>query len=80
MVKDNAHKTRALLYQDQEIPLSHHSEAFQLVTRIQDEVHRFAITYHRKLREDAMLHSVLEDIPRHWACPAESDYGAFFQY
>ena len=63
MVKDDAHRTQALLYQDREIPLPKHSEAFQLVTRVQDEVHRFAITYHRKLREDAMLHSVLEDIP-----------------
>lgn len=63
MVKDDRHRTNALLYEDREVPLARASEAFRLVTRVQDEVHRFAVTYHRKLREDNMIHSVLEDIP-----------------
>ena len=62
MVKDDRHRTKGLLYQGEEILLPHTSEGFKLLTRIQDEVHRFAIEYHRKLREKASLHSVLDDI------------------
>lgn len=62
MVKDEKHRTRGLLFQEQEIRMPLTSEGFRLVTRIQDEVHRFAITYHRKLREERNLHSVLDDI------------------
>ena len=62
MVKDDRHRTRGLLFREEEknIPLT--SEGFKLVTRIQDEVHRFAITYHRKLRQERNLHSILDDI------------------
>jgi excinuclease ABC subunit C len=63
MVKDDRHRTRGLLYHGQEVLLPVNSEGFRLVTRIQDEVHRFAIEYHRKLRADAQTHSVLDDIP-----------------
>ena len=63
MVKDDNHRTRGLYYQNRELPLDRHSEAFQLITRIQDEAHRFAITYHRSLRGKAQIHSVLDDIP-----------------
>jgi len=62
MVKDDRHRTKGLLYHGEEILLPHSSEGFKLLTRIQDEVHRFAIEYHRKLREKASLHSVLDDI------------------
>lgn len=62
MVKDDRHRTRGLLFHEQEIRISLTSEGFKLVTRIQDEVHRFAITYHRKLRDERNLHSVLDDI------------------
>ncbi len=62
MVKDDKHRTRGLLYQGKEIELPRNSEGFRLLTRIQDEVHRFAISYHRKLHENLMLHSVLDDI------------------
>ncbi|WP_317856340.1 excinuclease ABC subunit UvrC [Chakrabartyella piscis] len=62
MVKDDKHRTRGLLYQNQEIQMPLTSEGFRLITRIQDEVHRFAITYHRKLHETNTLHSVLDDI------------------
>lgn len=55
MVKDDHHKTRGLFYQDIEIEMNTHSEAFKLITRVQDEVHRFAIEYHRKLRSKALL-------------------------
>jgi excinuclease ABC subunit C len=63
MVKDDNHRTRALLYKDCEIYMSASSEGFKLLTRIQDEVHRFAIEYHRKLRESKQVHSILDDIP-----------------
>lgn len=63
MVKDDKHNTRGLIYNNEELPLSMHSNIMRLVTRIQDEVHRFAITYHRSLRNKRMLHSILEDIP-----------------
>ncbi len=62
MIKDERHRTRGLYFGGKEIKISFTSEGFRLLTRIQDEVHRFAITYHRKLRQDAGLHSVLEDI------------------
>ena len=63
MIKDEHHRTRALLVGNQEYPLSERSECFKLLTRIQDEVHRFAITYHRSLRGKEQIHSLLEDIP-----------------
>lgn len=62
MVKDDNHRTRGLYYQDREIPISHSTEGFKLITRIQDEVHRFAIEYHRLLRSKGQIHSVLDDI------------------
>lgn len=63
MVKDDKHRTRGLLYQGEEIQLETHSEGFKLVTRIQDEVHRFSIEYHKKLRGKAQVQSILDDIP-----------------
>nr|WP_281395959.1 excinuclease ABC subunit UvrC [Clostridium aciditolerans] len=63
MVKDDKHNTRGLIYNNEELPLSKNSNVMRLVTRIQDEVHRFAITYHRSLRNKRVLHSILEDIP-----------------
>lgn len=62
MVKDDKHRTRGLYYQNVEIPIDHHSEGFQLITRIQDEAHRFAIEYHRSLRGKEQVRSVLDDI------------------
>ena len=62
MVKDDKHRTRGLFYQEKEVLLPLSSEGFRLVTRIQDEVHRFAITYHRNLRQKKALHSALDDI------------------
>lgn len=63
MVKDDNHRTRGLYYQNVEIPIDTHSEGFKLITRIQDEAHRFAIEYHRSLRSKAQVKSVLDDIP-----------------
>ena len=63
IVKDNRHHTRGLYYQNVEIPLDDHSEGFLLLTRMQDEAHRFAITYHRSLRGKRNLASILDDIP-----------------
>lgn len=63
MVKDDNHRTRGLYYQNQEIPMDTHSEGFKLITRIQDEAHRFAIEYHRSLRSKGQVKSVLDDIP-----------------
>ncbi|MGN0289525.1 MAG: excinuclease ABC subunit UvrC [Lachnospiraceae bacterium] len=63
MVKDDHHRTRGLYYQNQELPLEKNSEGFKLLTRIQDEAHRFAIEYHRSLRSKEQVHSVLDDIP-----------------
>ncbi|MCI9530337.1 MAG: excinuclease ABC subunit UvrC [Lachnospiraceae bacterium] len=63
MVKDDNHRTRGLYYHKKEIPIDRRSEGFQLVTRIQDEAHRFAIEYHRSLRGKEQVHSVLDDIP-----------------
>ena len=62
MVKDDRHRTRALMYNGEEIELPYTSEGFKLLTRMQDEVHRFAIEYHRKLREKKQVHSILDDI------------------
>ena len=62
MVKDDNHRTRGLYYQNVEIPIDRHSEGFQLITRIQDEAHRFAIEYHRSLRDKEQVRSVLDDI------------------
>jgi len=63
MVKDDKHNTRGLIYNNNELLIRPSSNVMQLITRIQDEVHRFAITYHRSLRDKRVLHSVLEDIP-----------------
>ena len=62
MGKDDNHRTRGLYYQNVEIPIDRHSEGFQLITRIQDEAHRFAIEYHRSLRGKEQVRSVLDDI------------------
>lgn len=63
MVKDDNHRTRGLFYENTEIPIDTHSEGFKLLTRIQDEAHRFAIEYHRSLRSKSQVKSVLDDIP-----------------
>ena len=63
MVKDDHHRTRGLYYENQEIPIDTSSEGFRLITRIQDEAHRFAIEYHRSLRSKEQVHSLLDDIP-----------------
>lgn len=63
MIKDDRHRTRGLYYQEKEVPIKINSEAFRLVTRVQDEAHRFAIDYHRKLRSKKQVQSILEDIP-----------------
>ena len=63
MVKDDKHRTRGLYFRNQEIPIKRDSEGFKLITRIQDEAHRFAIEYHRSLRSKGQVHSVLDDIP-----------------
>lgn len=63
MVKDDFHRTRGIYYEEQEIGIEKTSEAFRLVTRIQDEAHRFAIEYHRSLRGKTQVRSILEDIP-----------------
>ncbi len=62
MVKDDYHRTRGLYYHNEEIPIDKSSEAFRLITRIQDEAHRFAIEYHRQLRSKGQVHSILDDI------------------
>lgn len=63
MVKDDRHRTRGLYFNNVEIGIDIHSEGFKLITRIQDEAHRFAIEFHRKLRSKEQVHSVLDDIP-----------------
>ncbi|MBR6477759.1 MAG: excinuclease ABC subunit C, partial [Lachnospiraceae bacterium] len=63
MVKDDNHRTRGLYFNNVEMPIDTHSEGFKLITRIQDEAHRFAIEYHRSLRGKAQVRSVLEEIP-----------------
>ena len=62
MVKDDRHRTRGLFYNNEEIPIDTHSEGFHLITRIQDETHRFAIEYHRSLRSKGQVHSILDEI------------------
>ena len=62
MVKDDNHRTRGLYYNNVEIPISRNSEAFKLITRVQDEAHRFAIEFHRSLRSKGQVHSILDDI------------------
>lgn len=63
MVKDDNHRTRGLYYNNEELPIDRASEGFKLITRIQDEAHRFAIEFHRKLRSQGQVHSILDDIP-----------------
>lgn len=63
MVKDDNHRTRGLYYNNEEIPIDRNSECFKLITRVQDEAHRFAIEFHRKLRSQGQVHSILDDIP-----------------
>lgn len=63
MVKDDNHRTRGLYYNNEEIPIDRNSEGFKLITRVQDEAHRFAIEYHRSLRGKTQVKSVLDDIP-----------------
>lgn len=62
MVKDDNHRTRGLYYNNVEIPIDRSSEGFKLITRIQDEAHRFAIEFHRNLRSKGQVHSILDDI------------------
>ena len=62
MVKDDNHRTRGLYYNNIEIPIDTHSEGFKLITRIQDEAHRFAIEFHRNLRSQGQVHSILDEI------------------
>lgn len=63
MVKDDNHRTRGLYFHNEEIPIDRDSEGFKLITRIQDEAHRFAIEYHRSLRSKSQVKSVLDEIP-----------------
>lgn len=63
MVKDDRHRTRGLLFRDEEIPIDTHGRGFHLITRIQDETHRFAIEYHKQIRSKTQVHSILDDIP-----------------
>ena len=63
MVKDDNHRTRGLYFNNTELPIDRNSECFRLITRIQVEAHRFAITFHRQLRSKGQVHSVLDDIP-----------------
>ena len=62
MVKDDNHRTRGLYFHNTELPIDRNSEGFRLITRIQDEAHRFAIEYHRSLRSKEQVHSILDDI------------------
>ena len=62
MVKDDNHRTRGLYFHDVELPIDRGSEGFKLITRVQDEAHRFAIEYHRSLRTKGQVHSILDDI------------------
>ena len=63
MVKDDNHRARGLYFNNVELPIDRNSECFRLITRIQDEAHRFAITFHRQLRSKGQVHSILDDIP-----------------
>lgn len=62
MVKDENHRTRGLSFKEKEVQIEKNSESFRLITRIQDEAHRFAISYHRALRSKNQVHSVLDEI------------------
>lgn len=62
LVKDDFHRTRGIIYENNEITLSGNSTSFKLITRIQDEAHRFAINYHRSLRDKKMFKSILDDV------------------
>lgn len=62
LVKDDSHRTRGIYYNNIEVPIETTSEAFKMITRVQDEVHRFAIEYHRSLRSKEQVHSILDDI------------------
>ena len=62
MVKDDNHRTRGLYYQDKEVAFPKGSEAIHMITALQDETHRFAITYHKQLRSEGQTHSILDDI------------------
>ncbi|WP_447407465.1 excinuclease ABC subunit UvrC [Clostridium perfringens] len=64
LVKDHKHRTRGIIFNNEEILIRRGSGLMNLITRVQDEVHRYAITYHRSLRDKRTLHSILEDIPR----------------
>jgi excinuclease ABC subunit C len=63
LVKDDKHQTRGIIYNNEEVMINRSSNLMQLIRRIQDEVHRFAITYHRSVRDKRVLHSVLDDVP-----------------
>ena len=63
MVKDDHHRTRGLYFRNEEIPIDTHGQGFRLITRIQDETHRFAIEYHKQIRSKTQVHSILDDIP-----------------
>ncbi|MBR6397006.1 MAG: excinuclease ABC subunit C, partial [Lachnospiraceae bacterium] len=63
LVKDDNHRTRGMYFNNVELPIDTRGELFKLITRIQDETHRFAIEYHKSLRGKAQIHSVLDDIP-----------------
>ena len=63
MVKDDHHRTRGLYFHNEEIPIDTHGQGFRLITRIQDETHRFAIEYHKLIRGKGQVHSILDDIP-----------------
>ena len=77
MVKDDNHRTRGLYFNNTELPIDRNSECFRLITRIQDEAHRFAITFHRQLRSKGQVHSVLDDIPG--VGPARKDLMRHFE-
>ncbi len=64
MVKDDHHRTRGLYFRNEEIPIDTHGQGFRLITRIQDETHRFAIEYHKLIRRKGQVHSILDDIPQ----------------
>jgi len=63
MVKDDRHRTRGLYFNNLELPIDTHSEGFKLITRIQDEAHRFAVEYHKSLRAKSQTRSLLDEIP-----------------
>ena len=63
MVKDDTHSTRGLYHDNRLLPMDTHSEAFKLITRLQDEAHRFAIEFHRSLRGKGQIRSLLDDVP-----------------